>query len=98
MKKERSQYREKKETRRDQLTKEDKATRSLLVKNEIQRGEKRIEVKKKFETKTKGRERTGSDKERKFEFEMNSKPDRKKKYTRPVVHVEMKKEMKRNVC
>lgn len=91
MKKERSQYREKKETRIDQLRQEDKATRSLLVQNEMQRGEKRIAVKKKFETKTKGRERTGSDKQRRFEFEMNSKPDRNRSYTRPVVHVEMKK-------
>jgi len=91
MKKERSQYREKKEARRDEWRTEDKATNSLLVKKERKRGEKRMVVTKKYETKTKGRERTGSDKERKFEFEMNSKPGRKKRYTRPVVHVERKK-------
>ena len=87
----RIQKREQKKSRRNSLRKEDKARRSQSRKQDPKREKARISVVKKFETKTKGRRLTGDEKERRFQFEMNSKSGRKQAYTRPVVHVERKK-------
>jgi hypothetical protein len=77
-------------SRMSKLRREDRAMRDRSRKSDEKVREKRINLSKKFETKTKGRV-VSIDKEMGFEFEIHQEPKVEMVYTRPVVHVDMKK-------